>query len=437
MKSPAKIRSGIRGTIMIFALIVILGGALVLGAWVQMLATRAAYPDTTAEAVKRRIAFANGRALAREFLLEQMPLNPTNRGTNFQPNYFLPNNWGGFYLFFSRDNNFWTNTSLTQGNPFNAFGGVSFADTNNTFWLAPYYADTNNREYWTFRVRSHSPLMSDYPLVVHNPSTSTNTNASGNDYRGAMAVFWTNIVGYTGLPAVPFTAGTNTNGYAGVFSAPLTTNYTNITNITYADISTNTNAVTYSNVGGATGTNTFVTNSITYTNYSGAKVTVVLSPTNTESILRFNVPSFVTYTNARLVYSNATVTNLFIVGSAQTNALHIIATNTANPTNMTLSGNTNSRRIVLNKSGSSLTLKTTNYASGGVWWLALTVSGGNPLSVAAPTSSGTLNIRGGFRTDGNITVTTGIFSNSFEPNPGNEEYITDRIMWLEDIRTDQ
>ncbi|MEI6071677.1 MAG: hypothetical protein WCS31_07780 [Verrucomicrobiae bacterium] len=450
MKPVANTRFGIRGTIMIFALIVILGGALVLAAWAQMLATQAVYPDTTAERIKCRVALANGRALARQFLLEQMPLDPTNntnRYTNTSPFLFLTNNWGGFQFpgNFRWTNNFWTNTILTQGNPFSTFGGMSFVDTNNACYLRTNSADTNNFEYWAFRVRSRSPLLAGFPLVIQKPSTSTNTNTPGNDYRAPTAVFWTNVIGYSGFPIVPFTAGTSTNGYGGVFSAPLTTNYA-YSNVLVSAQTYPTNTFSSNTAGHIP---TYLTNSLsgsTYTtNYNGGTVSVSLNATQTDAILRYVVPtnaltniSFTnvvgskTYINS---YTNVTVTNLIIVGSAQTNALHIIATNSTDLTGVTLSGNTNSRKIILNKSGSSLTLNTTNYASGGVWWLGLSVSGTNALNVTPP-ASGILNIRGGLRTDGNITVTTGTFTNTIETSPdANVEQIADRVMWLEESRT--
>ncbi|MEI6032699.1 MAG: hypothetical protein WCS65_00280 [Verrucomicrobiae bacterium] len=457
MKPTSKSGFGIRGTIMIFALLVILGGALVLAAWAQMLSTRAAYPDTTAEGVKNRIAIANGRALARQFLLEQMALDPgsTNRTNSFTPSCSLANNWGGFYLFFvSRDNNIWTNTNFSEGNPFSTFGGKSFVDASNTCWISN---SADNREYWTFRIRSRSPLLAGYPLVIHSPG-ATNTNATANDYRASACVLWTNLVGYSAFPVTPFTASTNTNGYAtAAFSAPPNTSYTNVATLNYTNISAVTNGIYPTNAtGGTATTNTTNISSTIYTNYTGGNTTIVLDPSRyytnasySNAILRYDIPATVTnypYLDAAAHrrYTNATVTALTINGTTSaTNALHIISTNASLAT-VTLSGN-NTRKIYMNKSGGDLTLNTANY-SGYTNYFALTFSAGASgyhLTVAPPTTAPkTLNLRGGLRTDGNITVTPAgtlvtpvILSNSVDPTPGtNMEYMGDRIMWLEETR---
>jgi len=432
MKSLSEIRTGVRGTIMVFALLVILGGALILAGWAQMLATRVAYPDTADDGGKRRIALANGRALAREFLLEQMP-----SGESVAREYFLSNNWGGFEFFSSRSN-FWADTNLVDANPFNQFGERSFAVSN---WCYLSGVGTNE-EYWTFLVRSRSPLLAGYPLVVHNPSTSTNTNNNRSPNRIFGANIFTNTALYVG-PVAPFTSGTNTNGYAGNFSAPMNTNYVALpgyTNLSYP----NSNGLSYTNATntGAVVTSSSLVGSVYTTNYNGGRLTVVLNPTDSNSFLRYDVPdpliTRVSFTNVILsktyiyTYSNTTVTNLHIVGSALTNAMHVVATNRAALAAVTLVGNSNNRSLYISKSGGNLTLQTSGYTNG-IWALGLSLSGACPLTVTPPASA-TLKIRGGLRTDGTITVSTGTLTNSLETG-SSMDFIADRVLWLEQTRT--
>ena len=94
---------------MIFSLVIILGGTLVLAGWAQMMATRATYSVMTEEGQKRRIAIANGRALARQYVLNQMPSGSI---TYFTTN--LANGWGGFQI--NGVSNLWTNVNFSVGN---------------------------------------------------------------------------------------------------------------------------------------------------------------------------------------------------------------------------------------------------------------------------------------------------------------------------------
>jgi len=438
MKPVAKSRLGIRGTIMIFALIVILGGALVLAAWAQMLATQSVYPDTTAERIKCRVALANGRALARQFLLEQMPLDPSSRSNNFTPNYFLSNSWGGFYLFFSRDNDFWANTNLSAGNPFSTFGGTSFVDTNNTFWLAPYSADTNNREYWAFRVRSRSPLLAGFPLVVHQPA-STNLGS----WAPTAKIYYTNPIGFMDFPQVPFTSGTNpagagTNNYKGYFAAPLSTNYLPQTNnLTGISVINPTNT-------GYTNSSTNMVGTRTNTTYWSGQLGLLINSSQTDPIIHFDIPSTTNFstnisTTVMTTYTNARVTNVTLVASANTNAMHLIvpATN-ANLSSITLSNTPSTREIYLNKqSTNNLILQTATTNASYTWWFAATLSNSNSVLVATniPRSSYLLTLTGGLRTPGTITNNGNLrLTNDTTPS-ASIEHIADRVMWLEEART--
>jgi len=440
MKPVANTRFGIRGTIMIFALIVILGGALVLAAWAQMLATQAVYPDTTAERIKCRVALANGRALARQFLLEQMPLDPSSRSNNPAPSYFLSNNWGGFQFpnNFGATSNFWANTNLTNGNPFSTFGGTSFVDTNNACYLRQYSADTNNYEYWTFRVRSRSPLLAGFPLVVHQPA-STNLGS----WVPADSIYYTNPIGFMDFPQVPFTSGTNTsvdltNGYRGYFAAPLSTNYLPQTdNITGVSVINPTNT-------GSTNSSTNMVGTRTNTTYWNGQLGLLINSTQTNPIIHFDIPPTTNFstnisTTVMTTYTNARVTNVTLVASANTNVMHLIVpASNSNLSSITLSNTSSAREIYLNKQGTNnLILQTATTNASYTWWFAATLASSNSVLIATniPRSSYLLTLTGGLRTPGTITNNGNLrLTNDMAPS-ADVERVADRVMWLEESRT--
>ena len=441
MKKPLHFFRNFEGTIMIFSLVIILGGTLVLAGWAQMMATRATYTAMTDEGQKRRIALANGRALARQYILNQMPASSNLPGTN----YSLAGGWGGFDL--QTTANPWANTNFSTGNPFNPISGVSFVSI-----IPGHISNSVESLGWTFLVRSRSPLLAGFPVVIHAPTDPT---ASGFNWVTNLAVIYSNKVmtkrpSNPTAPVIPFTSGTNssgagTNGYIGYFATPLNTNYTYVDASGLSLTNGSTNGATFVSI--TTNTNGFTTN------YSGGNVTLVLNSSQTNTITRYIVPNTVTnvwtgYSNKSgptiylRNYSNSVVTNLMLVGSTNTNALHLIAdSSNTNLSTLTLSGTTNTRMIYLNKVGGSLivTNQTTNNTY--TWWLGMTLST-CPATFYAPTGTNKLNIQGGIRSDrtvnvnqGNLSVTTNSAPAISGTNLSPIETIADRILWLEEQRT--
>lgn len=440
MKKPPSIFKNFEGTILIFSLVVILGGAIVLAAWAQMLATRAIYTTMTQERQKQRIAIGNGRSLARQYVLTQMPSSASFLGTN----YALANGWGGFDIQVPPVNP-WTNTNISQGNPFNPFSDVSFVAA-----TPGHISNAVESIGWTFLLRSRSPLLTGYPVTIHNPgSTSSASGWATNTYK----IYWSNALGFSNAPVIPFTSGTNlagagTNGYIGYFASPLNTNaYAAVTGITYTNGS-----------GGTATSSNIVTNGskITYTtNYNGGNLTIMLTNTaQNNSIMRYDAPTFITnrvfITNTSglktyiTTYSNFIVTNLTILGSTVSNVLYVTLPSTnANPTTLTLSGTNNTRNVYVARSGQNLTLKTATYTNNYTWWLGMSIHG--DLTITGPTSTKSLTLQGGIRSDGNVTMSQGgsanlhVVTNSVPAingtNAANIELVPDRILWLEDQRT--
>jgi len=266
-------------------------------------------------------------------------------------------------------------------------------------------------------VRSRSPLMGGYPLVVHNAATTNLVWAPTTN------ILWTNISGFPQLPPVPLTSGTNAssaNGYLGYLGARTMTNVsaTTVTTSIYTNVVTNAGANT---------------------------MEAVLNPANTSSILRFTPINTLTANNSgnRLTNNAGTfitngtfrITALQIVGATNTNVLHIVIPTTAtNLTSIILSG-TNNRRVYVNRAGNGTTLNVTTASSfaGGTWRLGMSMSN-SPLTIS-PNAGTTLTLQGGIRSDQSISVNSGTLVLASEPSPSNLESIADRILWLEDNRT--
>ena len=476
---------------MIFSLFIILGGTLVLAGWAQMLATRATYATMTEEAQKRRIAMANGRALARQYVLNQMPSASSFLGTN----YSLANGWGGFDISVPPVNQ-WTNTNFTIGNPFNPISDSSFVAV--TPGHISNSAETNT---WTFLIRSRSPVLAGFPLVIQNPATTNLAWASS-----PQKIFWDDVLGLSNAPVIPFTSGTNSsssNGYIGFFASPMNTNYA------YTDAT-----VTYPTKSLATNTAIFVppavTNNGTVTrNFTGGSVAASLVSTQAATILRYMVPDMITNifsltylvtnmnigtnvnitTNTAILtnvssyttnkksgkvttnysyttnytyntntitvtnyatntyvdrYTNSSATNVTITASTATNALHvIIPPSNTNTASITLSGTNNTRRVYINHAGRDLTIQTATFNENYAWWLGMTVAGSSyPFTVMAPTGTKSLTLQGGIRSERNINLNQGnliLNSNSVPAMSGTNvapvEFVTDRILWLEEQRS--
>ncbi len=443
MKNCAKIRFGIRGTIMIFALLVVMVSTLVLAAWAQMMATATLYPDTTAVQVQDRIAMENARAMARQYLLSSLP-----SGATLYWEVSISNGaWGGCRVSSSL-NSFWADMNfITAGNPFSPFGNRAFVVTKDTTLSNSFHSITSR-----FLIKSRSPLLAGYPLVVHTNS-STNLTAT---WVPTNKIYYTNMIGFPCFPQVPFTSGTNPSGpngdlgYFGYFAAPIPS-YTNNfnTNFTYTNLTYQTNEeLIYTNAtGGTATTNTFTKDGNVYTNYTGGNLTALLNPTDVESdIVRYEVPGTDVYldTNTYRKYTNASITNLYIIGSTnQTNhPMHVVVPkNASNLSTITLTNTNNTRKIYLNKQNSgNMTIKTATTGETYNWWFAATVLPTNTtLTIAAPTTSGRyLNITGGFRIAQAMTNTGNLKINQTPMATGTNidavEFISDRVLWIEDGR---
>ncbi len=458
MKAPAAIRVGVRGTIMIFALIVILASTLVLAGWAQMLMTATIYPDTAAESVKNRIALENARAMARQYMLVSLPSGATANNVTWEA-MIAGGTWGACSV--NAAASFWSSTNQLQGNPLSPIGGFSFVVTN----LAT-FSNSVQSVGWRFLVKSRSPLLAGYPLVVQNPANYNSTVFAW--ITNSSVIYWTNLMtnrpNISGAPQIPIAYGTNTNALQGFFSFPssaFTFSATNqsgtaLTNVSYPVNTFSSNTAVLIPTPTTNGTN--VTR-----NFTNGRVDATLSSTQVSPILRYDVttvPNVFAFTNIvtnayattgtnyywvrnngrtnwysyeemmddredhpnrvytpvvgtvtnystnRYIdrYSNSSVSRLTIVGSTATNSLHVVIPDgNTSTTNVILSGTNNTRRVYLSSdSDTAVTVNTSTTNERYVWWLAASM-GSAPITIRPPTGSSTsLTITGGVRSATNI-----------------------------------
>jgi type II secretory pathway pseudopilin PulG len=414
MKTPCTHHRRIEGAVMIIALFVVILGAVILGSWVQLIATRQRFAESALTGQNRRIALDNARSLARQYMLSNMVDGTIAATTNTV-------SWGGFTVT-NQAANLWGNSDPAYINPSSLFGSLRYGATINVRLVAIH---TNNGTAITnvvtnvFQARTRNPVIAGFPLVLHN---------SAGVYAGTPAtnIYWTSVSGFPGFPRIPFTSGRSEvvgdTGYLGYLPSPPQP------------------------VNAYQGHGEFPTNSgfLATTNSSGTnsiQIILELAPIDslTNSIIRYTTENirlgrFLTNgtptTNTNNVMTNPPVTGLILRGapSGETNkVVHIVVgTNATNLSSIVLSGS-NTRRVYINvtrSTDSSLTLTATN--SPGAWRAGIT------LSRTALTAVGNPSLIGGIRSDRSVS---GTITFTAETNAGGLDAISDRVMWLEDFRT--
>ncbi len=394
------------GAVLVFALLLLVVGALVLGGVAQMTATQSVAGETEWTAAQRRITLENSRAMARQFLLSRMFMF-----TNGSPAVTATNGFGRFNLAAQNVGNFWETVSETATNamlninPFNLMERGGFYRV----WIPGEIWDgTTNNVDWNFQVRTRSPIAAGYTFVRQRPSTSSVLYATA-PYINMEAVGA--FVGFEGLPRLPVSSVTNTNandtnGYMGYLDVPIGASQ----------------AGTFTNV-----TFQLWTNSTTLQ----AVLDLTEASTGTNSVLKYTVPMSATFTNG----SNYAVRAIQLRGAPLGDNdfpvhVEVPATNT-NVTTLVLTNN-NLRRVYVNVQRSAFstnvfTVRTTNNPT--FWRLGMTAS---KMNVTFDT--GMLPITGGIRSDADVQFPAGTSYFTRETDPGGLDVIADRMMWLEDNR---
>lgn len=411
MKTPATTHPR-AGAVLVFALLLLVVGALVLGGVAQMTATQSIAGQTEWTAAQRRINLENSRSMARQYLLERMFFNTPPAGvTNTNP-------FGGFVLTDrSAAGSFWLTRSETNTNallnisPFNVMERGGFYRV----WIPGSVSDGTTNYGWNFQVRTRSPIAAGYTFVRQRPST-----ASVGTYGTVPYIDMFNsdrFFGFSGLPRPPVSSVINTNvdstGYIGFLSAPVGASDAGVfTNVTFT--TNNTNSTLGQAVLELTNSDTASTNAV---------LAYVLATNSTTGL----------YTNP---YTFAVLTNLPIrsvvlqgapLGGPDKPVHVIVGTNIAT----LILSNANQRRVYFNMTNDSVVIPTLRIVATNVSWdLGMTVK-----DVIVNFATTGLSIRGGLRVNQNVTTTGTAPTLTSENDPGGLDVIGDRMMWLEDNRS--
>lgn len=417
------------GAVLVFALLILVTAALVIGGLAQLAATQSLVGGREWEEAQQRVTLANSRAMARQFLLQSIFSNNVATGplTNPPNINFAGYTNGGFRLtnpvsiITEPANNFdfWSAYLTTDSvtglniNPFNVLERGGFYSATIRAELSDGTTDTD-WTVWSFQVRTRNPIAAGYSFVRHSPVASFNrpTVAADMLFSNPPGVP-PNFVGfYTNLPAMPLSSVTNTltdsNGYSGFFDVPT------------RQLAT-----------------VFPAANVTYELNSPTTVTAVVAlnniTTSPSQPLFLQVPPTIDSTN---------VTRIRLIGepdSSKTDpaVLIVIAAANANTATLELSGATNHRRVYFVRRSTAETFAVDS-TDGNNWRLALSISlGGLYPAVTLPSRQFAQGIRGGIRTAASVSVGALASPNwnlLSETNPGSLDFIGDQMMWLEDYR---
>jgi len=389
---------------MIFALLVLVVGAIVLVGWVQLMVTKTTFGDASQSGIEQRVALANSRALARQYILQQIP-----SGEIIATSVSVP--WGGFVA--SSSFNLWSSTNTTNLSPFSPFERGGFNGTNQVvirgISTIPNGTLVTNITTNRFVVRTRSPIAAGFPFVLQLLAANNGVVLPASYISYALPSGSQFVWTQTGFPQIPVSSRIQ---YAGAFNAPIPSQYPT------------TNIPTFQG----------------YTNASATNLQIFINPGATTNTFLTYIPpvsfnassSGLTNNSGNVIFpSNVPVRQLRIVGSTRTNALHIIIPNTnTNLTNILLEGN-NTRPISVNRTGNTPLLLTRLGNANRNFEIAITLNG-TPLTVAS--MSGNLRLRGGIRTTATITANASLILDPRTPSTDQLDYIADRMMWLENTR---
>lgn len=413
-----------RGSVMIFAVLLMTAGVFVLTAVLQLAATQGLTGEEEWAAVQRRVTLGNSRAMGRQYMLTRIfrgtvPADPNQTSVTFT------NALGGFAIqpAGSQQLSYWaalstTNTDVVLNiNPFNLMERGGFY---REIFVGQFQEGDADPVNWSFALRTRSPVAAGYSFVQQRPANnnvSTLASPPYIDMSGTNEQFF----GFYGLPRMPVSSVTNTmtrvtgdaNGYQG-----------------FLDVLEG--ASTYG----------FFTNA-TYSPRENPPQTlqVVLDlnasdPNVDTSVLRYDVSeNTVAYTNGTNVL-NLPVRSVVLLGApyAGQKPLHVVVPETQTNVSLLVLSNNNGRLVYFNRT------KTTDdgvpfsvSAQGATSWrIGLTMT-----QCRLRFGLSGVVVRGGLRADSTVTFPSGAVEIRPENDPGGLDFIADRMMWLEDYRAQQ
>lgn len=406
-----------RGAVLVFALLVLVVGATILGGVAQLAVTQSVAGQAEWESAARRIRLENSRAMARQYVLSQMwrdygqlPAATLDAGSAGGFGGFAITNVDpplGYWLSLRQE-------STKRVNPFVLFERGGFQSA----WASGSLSTGTANVPWGFQVRTRSPITAGFAFVNHRPANnawapSRRIDMQQTDYA----------VGFTNLPRMPVGSVTNTNtgdttGFLGFLSLPKA-------EAPFGDVVRDpvANSVIPQKLSDTTAS---ITVDLDIFDYDTAD-----TPKFYEVPFKVDVPE-----GGEMNYA-LSVTDLVLVNAAgtgtsfKTNAVQVLIpeSNTA-LTSVILSGG-NTRPVYLYRRGAGsppLSIKTTG--GNRTFRIGMTLDCPADLNI-----SGSLTVEGGFRTGQALTQSTGNFALVAEGSPSLEyDAIADRMMWLEDQR---
>lgn len=406
---------------MIFALLIILVGAVVLAGWVHLLATRAVFAEQATDGQKRRLARENGRQLAVQYILERMPSGdiPTTSSV-------LADGWGGFAITGPANSVLTSMAAPVSVNPFSPGERWGYSAD-----IGANISDGETDYGWLFRVRSRSPLFSGYALTSQQPASTVSSlvtvldtsllwsTSAAYDYDAAWyqapatrAALHSRGAALVGFPYVPLTSGSvpGYDSYAGYMDVdPVSGGLNDVTD----DPGTAEDGITVSEV--------------------GSERTITLDLT------KINISSFPSASNALIRYqvdgaagTGLTSVKIRLQGATDSGLpplLVIYEPATLDLTDVTLLSN-NSRRVYLSVTKNTAAALSLTTLSSAAWRLSATIQNTGIVFATA----GGLQISGGLRHNGNISVSAGSVTIGEDSSPGGLEFMADRIGWLESYK---
>lgn len=448
---------------LVYALMVLVVGAVIMAGWIHVMAGRVIYTEQGIEAVKRRIILENSRAMASQYLLQNVlsgSLSVAVTGT-------LDGGWGGFT--FSSGTGV-PLTSLAFSPWINVFspggaGGycVDVVGTLSDGSNPQDYSNVVSDYAWKFQCRSRSPMLGFDLYTSQVPPSGFDIHVDSSVIVGGNAMLWspnspntysqkaytyqvpsyttTTVTGLSGTSILPsnfaFAPITTGAGFSGSSSTinPGGTGATYYSSLLYkAGGPTTRSPADAASISVYSGTTALVNTATTSSMYGvtsdgGSNLYIDLSNESLQKVyIQDNPPKITSITFYGYVSGGSSTAD-------QLPAVLVTFVETGSSRLNTISlQSSNNRRLYLGVKKENNGTVTITPSVSGTWRLAGTFEN---TKVAFTVGSGALQIVGGIRSDQSVLVNSGTVNVTREANPLilMESY-GDRNVWLETYRND-
>lgn len=187
------------GSVLVYSLLICVVGAVLLAAWISLLGSRANYvEDAVKPAINRRIVLENSRALATEYLLENVL--PYSFQTQPAINFEALDGWGSFSLTASEQVLVPLNSMTVQHG---TSGGTAFGQVNHfspglgigfQSVISGTLSDGRDQLPWAFYAKSRSPIFAGDLLTVQRSGVIS--PVTGNVFLGGGILGAANFVAW-------------------------------------------------------------------------------------------------------------------------------------------------------------------------------------------------------------------------------------------------